>query len=78
MAEYGERLPEPGIGPFVTLNSLKVGTNIMGMAPIGIRWRATIALKNGKKVCKPEGNCPAGEFLPTNAFVDGCWKELKV
>ena len=70
------RLPVPGSGPFVTLRELRVGTNIMGMAPIGIRWRATIVLKNGQKACKPEGDCPSSEFLPTHAFVDGCWKEL--
>jgi len=66
-------LPEPGVGPFVVLADLPVGTCVLGMAPIGLRWRARI----GKNGLKPEGNCPLCEFAPTHAIVGGSWREIK-
>lgn len=68
------RLPEPGAGPFVKLADLPKGTHVLGLAPIGVRWRATVT-KPG--VLKPEGNCPRREFVPTTALVSGKWVEIK-
>jgi hypothetical protein len=67
-------LPEPGTGPFIRLTEVKAGTALLGLAPIGIRWRATMG-RDGK--IKPEGDCPRGEFLPTHAYVQGVWQEIK-
>ena len=67
-------LPEPGVGPFVALKDLPKGTHILGLAPMGVRWRAII---NEKGNLKPEGNCPRCEFLPTTALVKGTWIEIR-
>jgi hypothetical protein len=65
-------LPEPGVGPFVKLADLPVGTWVLGLAPIGVRWRAIV----DKKGLKPEGNCPRSQFCPTTARVNGRWMEI--
>ena len=68
------QLPEPGAGPFITLAELPKGACVLGLAPIGVRWRAKV-VKPG--VLKPEGNCPRSEFSPTNVCVGGKWFEIK-
>lgn len=75
MFAYDHReLPEPGAGPFITLTELPKGTHVLGLAPIGIRWRAKVT---GPNRLKPEGNCPRGEFSPTHACVQGKWYEIR-
>lgn len=75
MFNYDSRdLPEPGIAPFVTVAELTKGTQVMGLAPIGVRWRGIVD-KPGQ--IKPEGNCPRREFSPTCARVAGTWVNIK-
>lgn len=66
-------LPEPGKGPFVQRSAIPIGTELMGMAPIGVRWRAKMTSSGPK----PEGNCPRGEFVLTHAAIGGMWKEVR-
>ena len=75
MFAYDPRtLPEPGAGPFITTSELKKGTRVLGLAPIGVRWRAVVKPSGG---IKPEGNCPRSEFVPTHAQVGDQWFEIK-
>ena len=67
------KLPEPGIGPFIALSALKKDTKVLGLAPIGIRWRGIVG---NKGIIKPEGNCPRSQFVPTTAYVDGKWLNI--
>lgn len=52
--------------PLSRVRELPPGTRLGGLAPIGVKWSATIT-RNGK--IKPDGNCPAGEFAPTSARI---------
>lgn len=65
---------EPGTGPFVELKDVPIGTRLMGLAPMGIRWAAKIG---PKRKIRPEGNCPSCEFSVTHAWVKGAWMEVK-
>ena len=66
------RWPEPGTLPKIQRNEIPVGSTILGMAPIGIRWIAKMT-KNG---IKPEGDCPRCEFVPCFASTPGGIKEV--
>lgn len=54
----------------IRLCDIPRGTTILGLAPIGIRWTATVT--RGGRV-KPEGNCPACEFYPCYVFLKNTW-----
>ncbi len=68
------RDPGPGVGPFVNQSDIKPGSDLMGLAPIGIRWEAKMGPK-GK--IKPAGDCPRSEFVLTHAMHNGQWHEVK-
>lgn len=68
------KLPEPGVAPFVKLADLSKGTHVLGLAPIGVRWRAMVM---GPSKLKPDGNCPRSEFVPTTALVKGVWVNIQ-
>jgi hypothetical protein len=75
MFTYDPReFPEPGIAPFITVAELTKGTLVMGLAPVGVRWRGIVD-KPGQ--IKPEGNCPRREFVPCMARVDRKWVNIK-
>jgi len=68
--------PEPGIAPFITVAELAKGTLVMGLAPMGVRWRGIVDKhKNGP--IKPEGNCHRREFSPCMARVNSKWVNIK-
>jgi len=66
------RWPEPGVLPKINRQEIPVGSTILGLAPIGIRWMATMT-KNG---IKPEGNCPRSEFVPCFCTTNNGIKEV--
>jgi hypothetical protein len=66
-------LPEPGTGPSVVRAAIPIGTDLLGLAPMGIRWRAKMTASGPK----PEGNCPRSEFVITHAAIGGMWKEVR-
>lgn len=66
------RIPAPGEAPRVLWKDMPKNCDLVGLAPIGVPWRAKRI--NGK--ITPEGNCPPGEFAVTHAWVDSMWKEV--
>lgn len=67
------RPPAPGEGPSVSRTTLVPGERLLGMAPIGVRWMATV---NERGRIKPEGNCPASEFCLTHVWRQRGWMEV--
>lgn len=67
-----ESWPMPGEHEAIQLTDVPVGSTILGMAPIGVRWLA----KKTKKGVKPEGRLPACEFAPCFTEVDGVVREI--
>jgi hypothetical protein len=71
---YNLGVPEPGKGPFVSLKGCSKGTPLLGMAPMGVRWRGKVGATHN---AIPERGCPRSEFVPTHALIAGVWLELK-
>jgi len=64
--------PDVGTLPKISRYDIPAGSTILGLAPIGIRWMATMT-KNG---IKPEGNCPRSEFVPCFCTTNNGIKEV--
>lgn len=54
------------------LLKLPRGTSVGGLAPIGIRWHATVSKRSdGTPYLKPADGCPPNEFAPTHVRING-------
>jgi hypothetical protein len=66
------RWPEPGLCPKVALVDIPAGSPVLGLAPIGVRWTGVMTAKG----IKPDPGCPAHQFLPCFADINGVVKEI--
>jgi hypothetical protein len=65
--------PIPGESPSIRLTDIPVGTRLLGMAPIGVRWYGVMT-RNGPT---PDKGCPPSEFAVCGAMVGGVMYEVK-
>lgn len=72
MSDLLKRWPEPGVHPKIAVPDIPVGASVLGMAPIGVRWMATMTRKGPK----PDRGCPRHEFVPCFTQVDNEIREI--
>jgi hypothetical protein len=57
------------------LRDVPVGSKILGLAPIGIRWEGTMT-KNGVRPKDWSRKVARCEFVPCYAYINGEWWEV--
>lgn len=75
MGDDPNKWPIPGEPLAMPLRDVPVGSKIVGLAPIGIRWEAVMTKKGVKPLDWPK-KISTCEFVPCYAYVMGEWREV--